>query len=86
MILFSPKESLYFLMEENAKKFGVIISNETLNENMFSLDVENLELSMKGIQSATAKRANISLLLLFNSVELHDIELSSLVDAFIPLQ
>ena len=84
LMIFSPKSSAYFFMEANLKKFDVVISNEILKENTFSLDVRNLHISVKGIDSATIKKVNFKFLILFNSIKFQNIELSSLVTSFVP--
>lgn len=84
LILFSPKASLYFLLENNLKKFDIVISDEVLEDKAFTLHIQNLNINAKGVDSATIKEADIELLLFVNSIELHNIELSSLVDSFLP--
>ncbi len=85
LIVFIPKSSLYFLMEHNIKPLGVVISNETLHENLFSLDVQHAAVSVKGVDAAAVKKAHITLLGLYNKVTLQDITLSSMAASFVPL-
>jgi len=84
LILFAPKESFYYLLEQNLKTFDVIISNEKLENKILSLNIHNLDISVKGIKSLKIKEANIEILGLYNSVELQNIELSSLVKNYLP--
>lgn len=84
LILFVPKESFYYLLEQNLKKFDVIISNEKLEDKTISLDIKNLDISAKGIESLKIKEANIVILGLYNAVELQKIQLSSLVENYLP--
>ena len=84
LMAFIPKESVYFLLEKELKNFEVVISKESLQENLFSLDITNLEVSAKGIDSALVQEAQITLLLLSNTVELSNIKLSSLVESYLP--
>ena len=84
LVAFSPKSSIYYFGEQNLKKFGVVISNETLNENLLSLNIQNLDISAKEIDTAIIKEADITLLLVYNAVSLRDIELSSLVESYLP--
>ncbi|MBT5935859.1 hypothetical protein [Sulfurimonas sp.] len=84
LVAFTPKESFYFLLEKNLKKFDVVVSNEILESNFFGLEIENLEISTKGVESATVEQANITLLLFYNSLKFTDVKLSSLVDAYVP--
>ena len=84
LIAFTPKSSLYFLLEENLKKFDVIVSKERLKESFLTLHIENLEVSAKGIESAAVENADVTLLLFYNTIHLKNIALSSVVDAFVP--
>ena len=84
LVAFSPKSSVYYFAEHNLKKFGVVVSNETLNEKLLSLNIQNLEISAKEIDTAIIKEADITLLLVYNSVSLSDVKLSSLVETYLP--
>jgi len=84
LMVFVPKSSLYYLLEENIKKFDIVISQETLEESLFSLEIQNLEISAKKIESGVVQEAEITLLLFYNSVHLREIKLSSLVEAYLP--
>ena len=84
LAFFTPKESLYYLLEANLKKFEVVISNEKVMPHLLSLELTNLEVSAKGIDSAVVKEVDIILLLLYNKIELQDIQLSSVVEAYLP--
>jgi hypothetical protein len=84
LIAFMPKDSLYFLLEKNLAKYEVVISKEDVKEKFLTLELENLEISAKGINVATIKEADITLLMLYNELQLKDLELSSLVNSFAP--
>jgi len=84
LILFVPKESFYYLLEQKLEKFDFIISNEKLEDKTLSLNIENLDISAKGIEALTIKEADVLILGLYNSVELQNIQLSSLVESYLP--
>lgn len=86
LMYFTPKESLYFLLEKELKTYDVIISNEELKDSGFTLKLENAELFVKSIKSASAKEVNVKIFALYNSVTLSDITLSSVAASFIPLK
>ena len=83
-MLFVPKSSLYYLAEENLKKFDVVVSKESLNDSLFSLNVENLDVSTKGIESAHIDSVELTLLGVYDSVKVREIQLSSIVEAYFP--
>jgi len=84
LILFMPKESVYFLLEKNLKVFDIVISKEHLTQNFLSLEVENLELSAKAIDAALIQKVDIVLLGVYNHVNVESIQLSSLVESYLP--
>lgn len=81
---FMPKESLYYLLEESLKKFDVVISKESLQSSMLSLRLNDMQVSVKGIESAVVEEADITLLLLYNKIEVQNITLSSVAESFVP--
>ncbi|MBN2815134.1 MAG: hypothetical protein JXQ67_00505 [Campylobacterales bacterium] len=86
LLLFVPKESVYFLFEGELKKFDVVISNELREESLLSLQLHNLDISAKGVESVHAKSAEVTLLLLYNRVELESIEISEVLQSYVPTQ
>ena len=84
LAVFIPKSSVYYFLEQNIKQFEVVISNETLNSSIVSLNIENLEVSAKGIDSALIEEADITLLLFYNKLHFTNIKLSSIVEAYLP--
>jgi len=85
LMFFAPKISAYYLLEQQIKPFGVIISTEDLRDNGFSLDVESAEVSFKGIESANIEKINIKIFGIYNAIDVQNIELSSTAATFIPL-
>jgi len=84
LVLFMPKESLYYLGEKHLKEFDVVVSNEKLLNSFLSLNISDLEISVKGIESAEVGDVQVTLLGLYNRAELHEIKLSSLVESYLP--
>lgn len=84
LMIFIPKESVYYFAEKQMKAFDVVVSNEKLTENIFSLHIKNLEISAKGVDSAVIQEADIKLLLMYNSLNFEKIQLSSVVEAYAP--
>ena len=85
LIYFSPKQSLYFSLEETLKSNGVILSQEKLKDKAFSLLIEDAKLSVKSIESADIKNIQVSTFGLYNSISCSDIELSKIYQSFLPL-
>ncbi len=84
LAVFIPKSSVYYFLEKNMKQFEVVISNETLHATALSLNIQNLEVSTKGIDTALIDEADITLLLFYNKLHFTNIKLSSIVEAYLP--
>lgn len=52
LIIFLPKESLYNLLEKQLEKNQIIISNEIINEKLFSISLLNGNIFYQGINIA----------------------------------
>ena len=85
LMYFTPKQSVYYLLEKELKTYDVIISNEEVKDSGFTLKLENADLFVKSIKSANAKEVNVKIFALYNSVTLSDITLSSVAASFVPL-
>jgi len=83
---FAPKTSVYHLLEKELKTYGVVISAETTRDNGFTFDVENANVSFKGIDSAVVESINLKAFLLYNSISANGVTLSSAANSFVPLK
>ena len=84
LMVFLPKQSLYFAAERELQNNGIILSGESLTSHLASLQVDDATLYTKGIESAHIGTMQIKLLGLYNSIELHNITLSKAVESFFP--
>lgn len=84
LVLFMPKESFYYLLEKELKSFDLVISGETLHERLFSLELENLSITAKGVDAAEIGSTDVVLFGFYNRVLFENIELSSLVSSYAP--
>jgi len=84
LIVFIPKSNLYYLGEETAKKYNVIISKEQLIPSSLNLTIKNADVSIKSIKALKIKETDVVLLLLFNRITLHDINIMPLIQSYMP--
>ena len=85
LMFFTPKISIYYFLENELKKYDLIISNEELSDSGFNLSITDAIVSVKSIESANISKINVKIYGIYNSVILQDILLSSTASAFIPL-
>jgi hypothetical protein len=80
-----PKENLYYLLEQNLEKKGVVFNDEKLKDKGFQLEVRDSALFYKGVGSADIGKIRFDFFLLYNAVVLKEIKLSSIAQTFMPL-
>ncbi|MEA3371131.1 MAG: hypothetical protein U9Q40_07310 [Campylobacterota bacterium] len=85
LMYFTPKVTLFYLLEKELQKYDVVVSNEILVDNGFSLNVNDGSVFVKSIESAKIKEANIKIFGIYNSVNLNEIRLSNAAASFVPL-
>jgi hypothetical protein len=84
LLLFFPKEQLFYAFEKELQKEKILIANEEYTEHLLSLELREAELYYDGMQVAKVASTEITLLALYNSLEASDIELSKVVERFFP--
>jgi len=77
LILFMPKEELYFGMERALAKQGVEINEGTIKEGMFTLVLKDVSVYVEGVKVATAKRISLFTLLAYNKVKVEEFRTDS---------
>ncbi len=85
LMYFTPKVSLYYMLEKELKNYEVVLSDESLNDSGFALHVESMDVYVKGIDSANVKSVVLKVFGLYNSLSVENITLSSVAISFIPL-
>jgi len=83
---FAPKANLYYLLEQELKKRDVVISEKNVSDKGFSLQLSDANVFVKSIKSANVKETDVKIFLLYNSIVLRDVTLSSAASSFIPLK
>jgi hypothetical protein len=73
LILFLPKTALYYQVEHLLKPHGIVLDDELFDENMVSLDVENITVLYKSMEIARIDQVTLTPLLLNNSVVLEKV-------------
>jgi len=86
LIYFVPKNSIYYFAEHELKKYDVVISNERLEDNLFTLKIKNMDIDVQGIETLSIDKSTIMLLVFYNSMTFNNIKLSSAMQAFLPVK
>lgn len=82
--IFAPKKNLYFLLEESMQKENMILSKESINEKLFSLEVNDSILYYKNIKFANIKNIDFNSFIFYNNIYLRSIEISNNFILYLP--
>lgn len=81
----SPKENMYYYLEQELKPHGVIISKENIIDELLYLNVDSLNVSYKEIDSMMINNMQFNIFALYNHIGLDDIKLAKALSAFVPV-
>ncbi|MFT7860345.1 MAG: hypothetical protein ABXS93_05340 [Sulfurimonas sp.] len=84
LIAFSPKESIYYFTEHQLQNYKLEIANERLADHFFSLQISDAKVYAEGIEAANVAKTRVTVLGLYNAVDVQNIELASIVESFLP--
>jgi len=85
LMYFTPKSSIYFFLETQLKEYEAVISREEVVDSGFILDIKHANVSLKSISSANISRTTLKIFILYNSIDLQEVILSSTAKSFVPL-
>ncbi len=84
LIYFTPKIAFFYLLEDKLNPYGIVISDEKLQDSGLYLDVKDSVVFVKGIESAKISETKIKIFGLYNSVNLTNIKLSPTISSLVP--
>lgn len=84
IFLFLPKESIYYLIEENLFKNKIVISNEFINENLFGLDISNGQIYYENINVASVDKIELKSFLFYSQIKVNNIKLMKSFENMVP--
>lgn len=84
LMYFTPKVSLYYLLESKLNERSVIVDKETVIDNGVSLSIQNASVNVKSIESAKIEDINVKVFGIYNKVTLENIELASVAATMLP--
>jgi len=77
MWLFAPKQELYYLIEKSLKKSDIVISNETIKDTWFGLNISNATIYVKGVNVAKTANLQLNCFFLYNTLTIEGIEMDA---------
>ena len=62
LLVFIPKENIYFLIEKELNKYDIVLSDELFKSTLIGFSLKNANLYVKGVKITKLDSVNISLL------------------------
>jgi len=84
LLLLSPKEELYYLLENELEKNDIVISNEKFSDTLFGLTISDADVYIKGINMIKIKSLNLNLFFLYNQLTIESIETDKGIHDIVP--
>jgi len=84
LMYLTPKVNLYYLLETKLKEKSVIVDNEGLSDNGFTLSINHASINVKSIESAKVQKIDVKVFGIYNSVSLSNITLASVAASMLP--
>lgn len=83
IVIFAPKRELYYLLENKLVEEDIIISQEKINAGLFSLDIIEPDLYIKGLKIASVKRVKVTPLLFFTTASVREVQFDPAFDRWV---
>ena len=84
LLIFMPKEELYFTLEKELAKQDIEINEKKIEEGTFSLNLIEATIYVKGIKIARVEKVNIFTLLFYTNINLKSLILDESLKSFAP--
>ena len=84
VILFLPKEQLFYKLINTASQNKVYLSDYTFKENLVSSNIKNINTIYDGINIANIKNIDAKVLLVYNNINITGINLDESLNSFVP--
>ncbi len=73
LLILAPKEEIYYKIEQELEKNGIVISGENFNDNLYGFSITNAYIYFKDIKIAKVKSLDFKILFLYNRLFIEEI-------------
>jgi len=84
IILLMPKQELYYKLEEMLQTKEIILNENQINESLFGLSLNNVNIYVKGIAMANIEDITLSTWLFYTKVEVRGIHIDDSLKSILP--
>ncbi len=84
LLLFMPKQALYYKAEQILANKTIKINEKKMNEGIFSFNIEQADVYVKGIKLASVEKVHIFTLLFYTNITLEKLTLDDSLKSMVP--
>ncbi len=84
LLLFMPKEALYYQLEQRLATEGIEINEEAIAVGAFSLTLKGVAIYVKGIEVATVEQIELFSLLFYSRLTIESLRVDDTLKAMVP--
>ena len=84
ILIFMPKQKFYYTLERELLKQGVEINEKSIEEGIFSLNITDAKIYVKGIEVANIDEINFFTLLFYSNVTISTIIIDDYLKEYTP--
>lgn len=84
ILVFLPKESIYFFIEKKLSENGAILSNEQINSTFSGFEIKGADIFYQNIAIANVDKISVKSYLFISDIKVKDIRLMESLQSFAP--
>jgi len=84
LLFFAPKEEIYYKIEQELQKNGIVISGEKFNDTLWGLSITDADIYFKGIKVAKVKSLDLNIFFLYNRLLIEEINTDRAIREIVP--
>jgi len=84
LVIFAPKQRIYYLLEDKLAKEGIVISNEKFSDNLLGLSIKDADIYVKGIKMAHVKSLDLDIFFLYNRLTINSVHTDKGIQNIVP--
>jgi hypothetical protein len=84
LLVFMPKKEIYYFFEKELLSHKIQINEKRIDTSMFSLNIYDATIYVKGVKIATVKELNFFTVLFYSKITLSDLQFDRILKKKIP--
>lgn len=84
LLIFAPKQEIYYKIEKELQKNGIVISNEKFSDNLWGLSIKDADIFVKGVKVAKIKSLDLNIFFLYNKLSIEKVTTDKAIQNIVP--